>query len=93
MKYLVALLICCFSNMLYGQEIEKLLNEAHTLEVTFKEKAALEKKIESFNKEKAAQIKKDLIAHQVANQRIQQYCEHHSLNIHMPFERDSLNNF
>jgi alanyl-tRNA synthetase len=31
------------------------------------EKAALEKKIESFNKQKAAQIKKDLIAHQVAN--------------------------
>jgi alanyl-tRNA synthetase len=31
------------------------------------EKAALEKKIESFNKEKAAQIKKDLIARQVAN--------------------------
>jgi alanyl-tRNA synthetase len=31
------------------------------------EKAALEKKIESFNKEKAAQIKKDLIANQVAN--------------------------
>ena len=31
------------------------------------DKAALEKKIESFNKEKAAQIKKDLIAHQVAN--------------------------
>jgi alanyl-tRNA synthetase len=31
------------------------------------EKSALEKKIESFNKEKAAQIKKDLIANQVAN--------------------------
>jgi tetratricopeptide (TPR) repeat protein len=46
MKYLVALLICCFSNMLYGQDIEKLLQEAHTLEVTFKEKAALEKYIE-----------------------------------------------
>jgi tetratricopeptide (TPR) repeat protein len=46
MKYLVALLICCFSNMLYGQDIEKLLQEAHTLESTFKEKAALEKYIE-----------------------------------------------
>jgi tetratricopeptide (TPR) repeat protein len=46
MKYLVALLICCFSNMLYGQDIEKLLQEAHTLEVSFKEKAALEKYIE-----------------------------------------------
>jgi len=32
--------------MLYGQDIEKLLNEAHTLETTFKEKAALEKYIE-----------------------------------------------
>ncbi len=31
------------------------------------EKAVLEKKIESFNKQKAAQIKKDLIANQVAN--------------------------
>ena len=47
MKYLVALLICCFSNMLYGQDIEKLLLEAHTLEITFKEKAALEKYIEA----------------------------------------------
>jgi tetratricopeptide (TPR) repeat protein len=46
MKYLIALLICCFSNMLFGQDIEKLLQEAHTLEVTFKEKAALEKYIE-----------------------------------------------
>jgi hypothetical protein len=46
MKYLVALLICCFSNMLYGQDIEKLLNEAHTLEVSFKENAALEKYLE-----------------------------------------------
>jgi tetratricopeptide (TPR) repeat protein len=32
--------------MLYGQDIEKLLNEAHTLEVSFKENAALEKYLE-----------------------------------------------
>jgi len=46
MKYLVALLICCCSNILYGQDIEKLLQEAYTLEATFKEKAALEKYVE-----------------------------------------------
>jgi len=47
MKYLVALLICCFSNMLYGQDIEKLLNEGHALEFSLKEKSALEKYLEA----------------------------------------------
>jgi tetratricopeptide (TPR) repeat protein len=46
MKYFIPLLICFFSNMLYGQNIEKLLNQAHALEVSFKENAALEKYIE-----------------------------------------------
>lgn len=46
MKYFIPLLLCFFSNILYGQDVEKLLNEAHTLEVSFKENAALEKYIE-----------------------------------------------
>ncbi|MCX6294014.1 MAG: hypothetical protein NT127_06945, partial [Sphingobacteriales bacterium] len=46
MKYFIPLLICFFSNMLYGQDIENLLNEAHTLEATFKEHSALEKYLE-----------------------------------------------
>ncbi len=46
MKYFIPLLLCFFSNMLYGQDIEKLLNEAHTLEVAFKENTALEKYLE-----------------------------------------------
>ena len=46
MKYFIPLLLCFFSNILYGQNVEKLLNEAHTLEVSFKENAALEKYLE-----------------------------------------------